>query len=287
MSTQSISAPAKINLCFEVLGRRSDGYHEVRTVYQAIDLADQLELESASDLSLEVTPHGAAPIDDNLVLRAAQLLRDETHTQQGVRIRLTKRIPAAAGLGGGSSDAAATLVGLRALWGLDVSDQRLLELAVQLGADVPFFIHGGTAMGAGRGEVLTPLPTRDDLWAVVLYPGEVGDNKTARLYGLLTPEHYSPHGQATELLAERIREGRAPLDGLFNIFESVVSSAYPGYATFKIALESAGVRDVHMAGAGPSLFAVVATAGEAAVLQEKLAALKLTAFASRFLPAWG
>ena len=287
MPTQRFLAPAKVNLCFEVLGRRNDGYHEVRTVYQAIDLADELELEPAADLTLEVTPHGAAPIDNNLVLQAAQLLRDATHIQRGAHIRLTKRIPAAAGLGGGSSDAAAALLGLRGLWGLDLPDQRLLELAVQLGADVPFFIHGGTAMGAGRGEVLTPLPTLDGLRAVVLCPGNGGENKTARLYGLLTPEHYSPDGSATERIIQRINTGEVPVNGLFNTFEVVAASAYPGYTAAKAAFESAGATGVHLTGAGPSLFTVVDSEAAAVALRDKLSALKLTAFAARFLPAWG
>ena len=286
MPTQSLAAPAKVNLCFEVLGRRDDGYHEVRTVYQAIDLADQLALEPASDLSLEVTLHGVAPVDDNLVLQAAHLLRSETHTQAGARIRLTKRIPTAAGLGGGSSDAAAALVGLRGLWGLDLEDERLSELAARLGADVPFFIHGGTAIGAGRGDALTPLPTPDGLWAVVLCPGDGGENKTARLYRLLTPDHYSPDGSATERVVERIKQGGLSPNWLFNAFEAVAPAAYASYASVKAAFLDAGANHVHLAGAGPSLFTVVDSESAATTLRDTLTSAGHTAFAARFLEAW-
>jgi 4-diphosphocytidyl-2-C-methyl-D-erythritol kinase len=284
LSTQPLLAPAKINLCFEILGRHDDDYHEVRTVYQAIGLMDQLEFEPAGNLLLEVAPRGAAPVDDNLVLQAARLLQSETHTSKGARVQLTKRIPVAAGLGGGSSDAAATLMGLRSLWGLDVPEERLLELAAQLGADVPFFIRGGTALGAGRGEMLTPLVTPTGMWAVVLCPGDGGDNKTARLYGMITPDHYSRDGSATERIVQRVNAGEALNDCLFNTFETVAASAYPGYVAARAAFLDAGAANVHLAGAGPSLFAVVATGGEAAALRDKLSALKLTAFAAPFLP---
>ena len=153
-----LQAPAKINLTLEVLGRRADGYHEVRTVLAAVDIADELELSEADGLALTVEPEGAVPVEDNLVLRAAALLRDAAPAGAGAAIVLHKRIPVAGGLGGGSSDAAAALLGLRRLWDLDLSDRTLAELAALLGADVPFFLRGGTALAAGRGEQLTVLP---------------------------------------------------------------------------------------------------------------------------------
>lgn len=167
-----LSAPAKVNLTFEALGRRADGYHEVRTVLHAVSLADEVAFALADELRLVVEPPIAEPPgdgalssaasaptgDDNLVLRAARLLRREAGVTAGAAIRLRKRIPVAAGLGGGSSDAAATLRGLRRLWGLDLDADALRELAAQLGSDVPFFVTGGAAFAEGRGERLTPLP---------------------------------------------------------------------------------------------------------------------------------
>ena len=162
-----LSAPAKVNLTFEALGRRADGYHEVRTVLHAISLADEIAFAPADDLRFAVESPDAgarssaasAPAgDDNLVLRAARLLRREAGVKAGATIRLRKRIPVAAGLGGGSSDAATTLRGLRRLWGLDLDADALRELAAQLGSDVPFFVTGGAALAEGRGERLTPLP---------------------------------------------------------------------------------------------------------------------------------
>ena len=144
-----LPAPAKVNLTFEVLGRRADGYHEVRTILQAISLADELAFEEADALTLTVEPAGAAPVEENLVLTAARLLQREVGVSGGAAIHLVKRIPTAGGLGGGSSDAATALLGLRRLWGLDLDAAALRALAARLGSDVPFFVSGGTALGEG------------------------------------------------------------------------------------------------------------------------------------------
>jgi 4-diphosphocytidyl-2-C-methyl-D-erythritol kinase len=161
--------PAKVNLGLRVLGRRSDGYHEIVTIFQAIDLCDVLEGELADDLSLEVAGDAVPAGESNLVLRAARLLgaRVESARGRGARLTLHKAIPVGSGLGGGSSDAAGTLMLLNALWDARLSADELAPLAAELGSDVPFFLAGGTALGTGRGdtiEPLTPIPER----AVVL-----------------------------------------------------------------------------------------------------------------------
>ena len=162
-----LRTPAKVNLALEILGKREDGYHEISTVLQAIDLFDRLTVEDAADLSLATTDP-ALPVDDgNLVVRAARALGAAAGVRRGARIALDKRIPVAAGLGGGSSDAAATLVALNRLWGLRWSAGRLGELAVGLGMDVPFFLGRGRALATGRGERLEPLPG-DGGYALVL-----------------------------------------------------------------------------------------------------------------------
>lgn len=290
-----LSAPAKVNLTFEALGRHADGYHEVRTVLHAISLADEIAFAPADDLSLAVEPpeEGAfssaasAPAgDDNLVLRAARLLRREAGVKAGVAIRLRKRIPVAAGLGGGSSDAATTLRGLRRLWRLDLDADALRELAAQLGSDVPFFVTGGAALAEGRGERITPLPPAQGGVVVMAPPPprETDVGKTAAMYALLRPEHYSD-GCASDELAQHLRAG-APVsdwgDALTNAFEAVAWRAHPLYAARREAFEAEGLRP-RLCGSGPAMFALAPDAPAAA---KRLRRAGWPAQAARLLPAW-
>jgi 4-diphosphocytidyl-2-C-methyl-D-erythritol kinase len=166
-----IEAYAKINLGLKVLGRRPDGYHDIDTIYQSISLADQLQFELRQDeqLILSVNPSINIPAVENLVIKAAQLLREKSGFQQGVSIQLTKNIPTGAGLGGGSSDAAATLAGLNRLLNLKLKHDELKGLAIELGSDVPFFLEGGRCRGQGRGESLTKVPYRTKTTRVILF----------------------------------------------------------------------------------------------------------------------
>ena len=168
-----VRIPAKVNLHLRVLGRRPDGFHEVHTLLQSIDLYDRLRTEPARDgvLELAVQPGGAAPADDsNLVLRAARALWDRAGRRPGAGLVLDKRIPAGAGLGGGSADAAAALVALDSLWGLGLTVAELADVGAGLGSDVPFFLHGGLALGVGRGERIRPLDDITPLGVVVAAP---------------------------------------------------------------------------------------------------------------------
>ena len=278
-------APAKVNLTFEVLARRDDGYHEVRTILQAISLADELTFEASDDLSLTVDPVGAAPVEGNLALDAARLLQREAGVSMGAAIHLTKHIPTAGGLGGGSSDAAIALLGLRRLWGLDLDADALRELAARLGSDVPFFVSGGTALGEGRGEQLTPLPSLDGAVVVAVPDASRPRDKTGQMYGLLRPEHYTD-GSATAGAEQRLRSGEPLDDGLTNAFDAVASEAYPFYAAMRQAFESAGLRPA-LCGAGPSMFALV-DAGEASALAKRVAAhAGCSALPVWFRGAWG
>src|SRR5258705_2236445 len=164
-------APAKLNLFLHVLGRRPDGYHELQTAFQFVDLCDQLRFEPRADQRIVRTagPAEVAPEED-LVVRAAEALRRATGTQLGVSIALEKHIPVGGGLGGGSSDAATTLVALNRLWGTALRTEELATIALELGADVPVFVHGKAALAAGVGEQLNPIqPPASDV--VIVYPG--------------------------------------------------------------------------------------------------------------------
>src|SRR5262245_404181 len=193
-----LNAAAKINLTLEVLGRRNDGYHEIVTVMQTVDLSDRLVVEDANVLELRSTASAVPTDGTNLALRAAVALRDRSGVSRGARITLEKRIPVAAGLGGGSADAAAVLVGLNRLWRLKWSAARLAEVAVTLGMDVPFFLQGGAALGTGRGERLEPLPTC--ALALVLVNPRVAAS-TSEIYGGVKPDMYSDGGRGQGMAA--------------------------------------------------------------------------------------
>ncbi|MDP2726756.1 MAG: 4-(cytidine 5'-diphospho)-2-C-methyl-D-erythritol kinase, partial [Dehalococcoidia bacterium] len=211
--------------------------------------------EPAQDLLFQCDqPDLSGP--DNLVLQAARLLKDATGYQGGARIHLAKRIPAAAGLGGGSSDAAAALQGLNQLWKLDLTRERLLEMASRLGSDVPFFLYGGTAEVEGRGNKVTPLPAPDKIWLVLLRPPLTLPEKTRRLYGSLNPRHFTG-GEHTQALAEALLKGRALTEEmLFNVFEGVAPALFPSLEEYRSRLRGVGARKVHLAGSGPAIFAL-------------------------------
>ncbi|HEX2922971.1 MAG TPA: 4-(cytidine 5'-diphospho)-2-C-methyl-D-erythritol kinase [Chloroflexota bacterium] len=270
MSRLRVSAHAKINLSLEVLGRRPDGFHEVRSVMQSISLADELTLEAAVELSLTcnvVQLEG----EDNLVMRAARALQGVAGGPLGARIHLEKGIPEASGLGGASSDAASALVGLSRLWGLDPGSDRLRSLGAELGSDVPFFLTGGTALVRGRGEVVVPLHDAPLMWLLLLVPPHDLSNKTATLYRLLGPEDWS-FGERTEELVRAIADGRAVDEALLgNSFEAVAEKAFAGMATYREAMLSAGVAAVHLSGAGPTLYSIFGSERSARDVAERLA----------------
>ncbi|MCS7207895.1 MAG: 4-(cytidine 5'-diphospho)-2-C-methyl-D-erythritol kinase [Dehalococcoidia bacterium] len=273
MDTLRLRAYAKINLTLEVLGRRPDGYHAIASVLQTIALWDEVEFSPHPEaIIVECSiPSLAGPA--NVVYKTAHLLRQHTGVRRGVVIRVHKHIPVAGGLGGGSSDAATALQGLVRLWNLSISRERLVQLAACLGSDVPFFLYAGTALAEGRGEHITPLPPLPQAWFVLLAPPLGDEKKTARLYGLLRPQHWS-NGSRTRALVQALHAGTPLCDALlYNTFEAVAFSAFPGLATYWKALEEATGRRAHLSGAGPSLYALVSTPAEAekavAILREQ------------------
>ena len=270
-------AYAKVNLTLEVLKRRPDGFHEVATVLQSIDLADELTFEPASELLVQCD-NPAIPEDEDLVLLAACLLRQAINIERGAKITVNKRIPLAAGLGGGSSDAATALQGLNTLWELDLPRPRLASLAAELGSDVPFFLWGGTALAEGRGEVVTPLPDVQQIRLVLAFPPLRTPTKTAMLYGKLRPAMFTD-GAATRRLVEAIESGAPLASGrpFMNVFEQVAEDAFPGLEEYKRRFKEAGASTVHLCGSGPTLFTMVRGSEEGLALQERCAALGLEA----------
>jgi 4-diphosphocytidyl-2-C-methyl-D-erythritol kinase len=250
----TVLAPAKLNLTLEVLSKRSDGYHEIRSVIQTINLCDRLEFRQGKKIAFRCDIPGWLP-EESLVSRAAALLKKDSGCTEGAAIGLSKKIPLLSGLGGDSSDAAAVLVGLNRLWKLAYPLGELARLASQLGADVAFFLFGGTALTQGRGEVVSPLPPLPEMRAVLLIPDiPRSAGKTGRLYASLKKEYYSS-GQATEELVALLTKGGdiAP-DNLFNAFDSVVYDSFKGLDDYRQRFLEAGADSVHLAGSGPALF---------------------------------
>jgi 4-diphosphocytidyl-2-C-methyl-D-erythritol kinase len=246
-----LKAHAKVNWTLEIIGKRQDGYHEIRTVLQTIDLADTLIMRDADSITLRCNDT-TIPEVTNLALRAAQLLQSRTQCQGGAAIELQKNIPIAAGLGGGSSDAAAVLRGLCQLWQLGLSDQDLAEIASGLGSDVAFFLRGGTALAQGRGEQVEPLPDMQQQRLVIAWlEAQRHADKTARMYAAVSPDDYS-----SGHYAERLRtatEGGSVQDGdLYNAFEQVLDRFDPVAAQRFERSRPLGVP--HLCGSGPAFY---------------------------------
>lgn len=252
---RSLLCPAKINLTMEILGRYPSNYHRIASVMQTISLCDTLSISPAQDITFECDkPSLAGP--DNLVMRAANLMKETAAYAAGAHLRLEKRIPEAAGLGGGSSDAAAALVGLNDAWDLGLPPAKLVEMASSLGSDVPFFIVGGAAVAEGRGEQVTPLPALGQLWLVLVHPPISLKEKTRTLYGALRPVDYTS-GERTVSVADALRAGRQLSDEmLFNVFERVAESVFPDLWDYQSRLLAAGARATHLAGSGPTIYAI-------------------------------
>jgi 4-diphosphocytidyl-2-C-methyl-D-erythritol kinase len=244
---------AKINLALAVLGKRPDGFHEIRTVFQSIDLHDRIEIRPSSRLQLDCADLPGTPVESNLVWKSAKALSESVPSCPGAHITLRKRIPAGAGLGGGSSNAAATLIGLTRFWGIDLPDGKLQTLAAGLGSDVPFFLQGGTALGTGRGEEIYPLPELPAAHLVVLYPGI--HVSTAEAYGSLKLALTSQEAaHRIQGFCGRLRGDLDCLTGIFNDFEASILPAYPAIAEAKAFLTSRGATVTLLSGSGSSVF---------------------------------
>jgi 4-diphosphocytidyl-2-C-methyl-D-erythritol kinase len=280
----TLCAYAKINLYLRVVGRRPDGYHEIETLFHSIRLADTLSFDAApaGQLLLECDDPSLPPDESNLVCRAAAALRAAAGVEAGARIRLAKRIPMGAGLGGGSSDAAATLVGLCRLWGLSLDAAALHALAAGLGSDVPFFLRGGAALATGRGELLIPLPDAPPLALVLVSPPfEVG---TPWAYRAWRPVPDGPSAAACrEALARGDRQALAA--ALRNDLEPGVVATHPELETIRQRLRAAGALGARMTGSGSTLFALARDAAHALRIAAAVSDLPGTVRVTETVPA--
>jgi 4-diphosphocytidyl-2-C-methyl-D-erythritol kinase len=269
MTALTMKAPAKLNLGLAITGRRSDGFHSLVTIFQAIGISDTLEMRVPEHAPEPSWTHFSCsdptlPPHDNLVVRAVEAVRNATGCTLPIEIRLRKTIPVAAGLGGASSNAGATLRGLNELWQLGLTTTELMPLGVGLGSDVPFFLRGGCALGQGRGEILRPLPT-SDAWYVVVFPTTElpFTRKTAAMFGALEPGDF---GTGEEIFAQASRlDAGMPLDPalLDNTFARPLYALLPALREVDVALRQAGAGQVAITGAGPAHYTAVETERDA------------------------
>lgn len=267
-----LKAMAKINLGLDVLRRRGDGYHELKMVMQSICLYDQITLErmDAPGISVQTNLSYLPVNEDNLVYRAAKLLMEEFPTGSGLKIGLQKHIPVAAGLAGGSSDAAAVLVGVNRIFGLGLSQEELMRRAVRIGADVPYCVMRGTALAEGIGEKLTRLPDAPDFHVVLAKPA--AHVSTAYVYGNLKVDALDSHPDIDGQV-RAIRDGDAARMAALmgNVLETVTIPACPVIARIKDLMLSAGAANAMMSGSGPSVFGLFEKEEEAEKAYQELA----------------
>ncbi len=248
-----IQAYAKINLGLRVIGKRSDGFHNIETIFHRVNLFDELTLLPSPVISLSLTRDDLPSDYRNLCWKAVELLQKETRTYNGVSIHIVKSIPVGAGLGGGSSDAAAVLCALPKLWNISISRSRLESLALQLGSDVPFFLHDGSAYATGRGEVLHYQTLKIPYWIVLVTPN-ISIN-TSWAYRELSKEHVPPKQQRRSSQAgQNFESAGIEFSSLSNDFEKAVIPAYPRIGEIKTTLHEHGALAALMSGSGSSVF---------------------------------
>ena len=272
-----LRAFAKINLGLDVIRRREDGYHEVRMIMQTIQMYDQLEMEKKNTPGIDLTTNlSYIPVNENnLVYKAAKLLMDQYHIREGVSIDLNKFIPVAAGMAGGSSDAAATLVGMNKLFHLGLSKEELMKIGVKIGADVPYCIMRGTALSEGIGEKLTPLSPMPSCYILIGKPGISVSTKF--VYTNLKLNEHTKHPDIDGMLqALKQQDLRGITDRMENVLESVTVPAYPVIEEIKNHMKEHGALNALMSGSGPTVFGIFDDKKKAEFACEKLKESGLT-----------
>ena len=265
-----MKAYAKINLGLDVIGKLENGYHEVRMVMQTVGIYDELSFEKTESGITVTTDSGELPTnEDNLIYQAAKLMMETYGIQGGIRIHLTKNIPIAAGMAGGSTDAAATMKGMNRLYDLDCTLKELMELGVKIGADVPYCIMGGTALGEGIGEKLTALPAAPDCYLLVAKPDI--NVSTKYVYNHLDAEGIAEHPDIDGMV-QAIEKGslQGILNRLGNVLETVTVKAYPVIDTIKNRMKELGAVGSLMSGSGPTVFGIFLEEAKAQEAYEKI-----------------
>lgn len=255
--TLTLKALAKINLGLDVLGRRDNGYHDVRMVMQTIYLYDNVTLTRTEEPGIQVeTNLSYLPVDENnIAYKAAKLLIDEFDIREGVHIKLEKRIPVAAGMAGGSSNAAAVLVGINRMFDLGLSQSELMERGVSLGADVPYCVMRGTALAEGIGEKLSSLPSMPRCYILVAKPAISVSTKW--VYETLDAKEIVEHPDIDGLLQGLKEQDLSKIaSSMGNVLESVTIERYPIIETIKDAMKEAGALNTMMSGSGPTVFGI-------------------------------
>ena len=289
MQSYSLIAPAKINLYLEVIGDRLDGFHELVMVMQSVGLADRIDIQPSDTQNIYIyCEHPQVPTDEtNLAYRAAKLMCDtfpEMYANYGgVSIRIEKNIPVAAGLAGGSGNAAAVLVGINLLWKLGLTQLEIKEIAAQLGSDIPFCVSGGTALATGRGEKLDDLQLLKDLWVILAkyenisvstpwayqtYRQQYGDTYVSDLEGISSRTREISSGALVTAISQHNNAEIGKL--MVNDLEKVVLPAYPQVTELKSAFATQDVLGTMMSGSGPTVFALCGSEAQAIAIQQQV-----------------
>ena len=254
-----LNSYAKINLTLEILGRRKDGFHEISSIFQTINLYDTIHFQHSTDFTVS-TNLESLNNRDNLVYQAGILLKDYMNVKFGANILVDKNIPISSGLGGGSSNAAVTLLGLSKLWNLNIKFDQLVDLASQIGSDVSFFLFGGTAQVSGKGEVVSKLPSINEMKIILIFPDQypkfsnLNHSKTALAYSFLSEKNYTD-GKYTNDLATIIKRNSQPdYSDFFNAFSDVYSDVFRDINNPFISLNNIGIFKFCVSGSGPTLF---------------------------------
>lgn len=266
-----LRAYAKINLGLEVLRRREDGYHDVKMIMQTIQMYDMLEMEKSEKPGIHLTTNlSYIPVNENnLVYKAAKLLMDQYGIEEGITINLNKFIPVAAGMAGGSSDAAATLVGVNKMFQLGLTRQQLMELGVKIGADVPYCVMRGTALAEGIGEKLTVLPPMPPCYVLIGKPGISVSTKFVYTNLNLGPDTHHPDIDGMIQALEK-RDLYGITDRMENVLEKVTIPEYPVIETIKNHMKAHGAVNAMMSGSGPTVFGIFDDKEKAEYACEKL-----------------
>lgn len=252
----TLPAFAKINLYLEILGKRDDGFHELCTVFQTISLCDYLTFEESEELSLTCDVESVPTDETNLIIKAANILKEKFGVKKGAKIHLEKRIPSPGGLGGGSSDCAVALLGLAKLWDLEISLEKLVEIGANLGSDVPFFFYGGTALGTGRGTEIKPLEDIEETKILLVTPNE--NVATGEAFARLNAQRLTNASEKSKFIVccEVGNRFNLQQNKLKNDFEKSVFEIKPEIKRVKDRLIQTGAKNALLSGSGASVFGI-------------------------------